>query len=125
MNLIFPSSNNYINGIQIRKCSYFFKCIQKNFPNSVDILRSQCVKSVQVRSLFWSVFSLIRTEYREILRMSPYSVRMRGKIRTRKPPYLDTFHSVISELLETDLRWTTPSKLLRFTSNSQIRTIGI
>ena len=61
----------------MRKWSYFFKCIQKNFPNSVDILRSQYVKSVQVRSLFWSVFSLIRTEYREILRISPYSVRMR------------------------------------------------
>ena len=27
--------------------------------------------------LFWSVFSLIRTEYGEILRISPYSVRMR------------------------------------------------
>ena len=27
--------------------------------------------------LFWSVFSRIRTEYGEILRMSPYSVRMR------------------------------------------------
>ena len=27
--------------------------------------------------LFWSVFSRIRTEYREKLRISPYSVRMR------------------------------------------------
>ena len=27
--------------------------------------------------LFWSAFSLIRTEYREILRISLYSVRMR------------------------------------------------
>ena len=28
-----------------------------------------CVKSVQIRSFFWSVFSRIRTEYREILRI--------------------------------------------------------
>ena len=27
--------------------------------------------------LFWSVFSRIRTEYGEILRISPYSVQMR------------------------------------------------
>ena len=36
-----------------------------------------CVKSVQIQSYFWSVFSRIRTEYGEILRISPYSVRMR------------------------------------------------
>ena len=35
-----------------------------------------CVKSVQIRSYFWSLFSRIRTEYREILCISPYSVRM-------------------------------------------------
>ena len=28
--------------------------------------------------LFWYVFSRIRLEYREILRISPYSVRMQG-----------------------------------------------
>ena len=38
---------------------------------------SNCVKSVQIRSNFWSVFSYIPTEYREILVISPYSVRMR------------------------------------------------
>ena len=27
---------------------------------------SHCVKSVQIRSYFWSVFSCIRTEYRKI-----------------------------------------------------------
>ena len=44
-----------------------------------------CVKSVQIRSNFWSIFSrirteygeILRTEYREILRISPYSVWMR------------------------------------------------
>ena len=36
-----------------------------------------CVKSVQILSFFWSVFSSIRTEYGEILRISPYLVGMR------------------------------------------------
>ena len=36
-----------------------------------------CVKSVQIRSVFWSVFSRIWTEYGKILGISPYSVRMR------------------------------------------------
>ena len=36
-----------------------------------------CAKSVQIRSFFWSLFSHIWIEYGEILRISPYSVRMR------------------------------------------------
>ena len=39
-------------------------------------LVSHCVKSVQIRSFFWSVFSRIRNEYREIRSISLYSVRM-------------------------------------------------
>ena len=35
-----------------------------------------CVKSVQMLSYFWSVFSCIRTEYGDLLRTSPYSVRI-------------------------------------------------
>ena len=55
-----------------------------------------CVKSVQIRSFFWSVFSHIRTEYGEILR---YSVSLRiqadvGKHGPDKTPYLNTFHAV-------------------------------
>ena len=42
-----------------------------------------CVKNVQIRSFFWSIFSRIRTEYGETRSISPYSVRMRQK-RTRK-----------------------------------------
>ena len=46
--------------------------------NLVDIPRNKerCVKCVQIWGFFWSVFSRFRTEYGEILRMSPYSVRM-------------------------------------------------
>ena len=35
-----------------------------------------CVKSVQIQSYFWSVFSCIRTKYGELLRKSSYSVRI-------------------------------------------------
>ena len=34
-----------------------------------------CVKSVHIRSFFWSVFSRIRNEYGDIRNISPYSVR--------------------------------------------------
>ena len=39
--------------------------------------KPHCVKSVEKRSIFWSVFSRIRTKNGEILRNSSYSVRMR------------------------------------------------
>ena len=39
--------------------------------------KDHCVKCVQIRSFFWYVFLRIRTEYGDILRISPYSVRMR------------------------------------------------
>ena len=35
-----------------------------------------CVKSVQIRSFFWCVFSRIRTEYEDIFSTSTYSVRI-------------------------------------------------
>ena len=40
------------------------------------LLGLHCLKSVQIRSFFWSVFSRIWTEYGEMLRISPYSVWM-------------------------------------------------
>ena len=43
-----------------------------------------CVKSTRIRSIFWSVFSCIQTEYGEILRISPYSVRMRENTDQKK-----------------------------------------
>ena len=45
-----------------------------NFPRiSITV---HYVISVQIRSFFWSAFSRIWTEYREIRSISPYSVRM-------------------------------------------------
>ena len=43
------------------------------------------MKSFQIRSFFWSVFSHIRTEYGEILNA--------GKYGPEKTLYLDTFHA--------------------------------
>ena len=46
-------------------------------PAIIENTLDHCVKSVQIRSFFWSVFSRIRTEYGETRSISPYSVRMR------------------------------------------------
>ena len=43
-----------------------------------------CMKSVQIRCIFWSVFSRIRTEYGEIRSISSYSVRMRENTDQKK-----------------------------------------
>ena len=43
-----------------------------------------CVKSVQIRSLFWSVFPCIRTEYEDLRSKSPYSVQMRENTDQKK-----------------------------------------
>ena len=45
---------------------------------------SHCVKSVHIRSFFWSVFSRIQTEYKEILGISPHLVRMRENTDQKK-----------------------------------------
>ena len=46
-------------------------------------LRKKCPYS----ELFWSAFSRIRTEYGEIPRISPYSVRMRENADQNNPEY--------------------------------------
>ena len=43
-----------------------------------------CVKSVEIRSFFWSVFSRIRTECGDLFGKSPYSVRIRENTDQKK-----------------------------------------
>ena len=43
-----------------------------------------CVKSVQIQSFFWSVFSSFWTEYGDLWRKSPYSVRKRENTDQKK-----------------------------------------
>ena len=47
-------------------------------------LKYHCVKCVQMRSFFLSVFSRIRTEYGEIRSISPYSVRIQENTDQKK-----------------------------------------
>ena len=52
---------------------------------------NHCVKSVQIRSFFWSVFSCIWTEYGDWISIfSPNT----GKYGPEKTPPLDSFHAV-------------------------------
>ena len=51
----------------------------QGFASSTESLSPEtkhCVKSVQIRSFFWSIFSCIRTEYVVLLCKSPYSVQI-------------------------------------------------
>ena len=48
------------------------------------ISSAYCVKSFQIRSFFWSVFSHIRTKYGETRSISTYSVRMRENTDQKK-----------------------------------------
>ena len=47
-------------------------------------LLQHCVKSFKIRSFFWPIFSCIRTEYRDLLRKSPYSVRIHENADQKK-----------------------------------------
>ena len=62
-----------------------FEVLQHLFLTNCWINRLyHSVKSVQIRSFFWSVFSNIRTEYGEIPCISPYSVQMRENTDQKK-----------------------------------------
>ena len=55
--------------------NHFCFCLQSSY---------HCLKSVQIRSFFWCVFSCIRIEYRDLLRKSPYSVRIQEDMDQEK-----------------------------------------
>ena len=65
-----------------------FSCLLRRFklreyPTISTVKESyHCVKCVQIQSYFWFVFFFIQTEYGDLLRKSPYSVRIQ-EIRTR------------------------------------------
>ena len=69
------------------KVNFCFSC---TCYMSCTLKRSHYMKSVQIQRFFWFVFSRIRTKYGVSLRIqSEYR-----NTRTRKTPYLDTFHAV-------------------------------
>ena len=80
------------------------------------------VRSVQIRSNFWSVFSRIWTEY-------VFSPNM-GKYGPEITPYLDTFHAVLiyqdtfssdqDNLIKQNLKWYHNSKQCKDKSNCRV-----
>ena len=64
------------------RATYVFRLYVK--VNSFMLLNYHCVKSVQLQSFFWSVFSGIRTEYRDLLRKSSSSVRIKENMDHKK-----------------------------------------
>ena len=64
------------------------KYTSRLFSLQLPSLREKCPYS----ELFWSAFSRIRTEYGEILRISPYSVRMRENMDQNKSEYGHFLH---------------------------------
>ena len=52
--------------------------------NTSAIRQNHCVKSVQMRSYFWSVFSCIQTEFRKLSSLYRYSVSLRIQSEYRK-----------------------------------------
>ena len=54
-----------------------------------------CVKSVQIQSIFWSVFSCIRTEYGDLRSKYPYSVRIQENTDQKKTPYLNSVFDAV------------------------------
>ena len=75
---------------KIFRNSYFVKHQQTATLDCWSFL-IHCLKSVQIRSFFWSVFSRIQTEY---VYLSVFSLNA-GKNGPEKTAYLDTFHVVI------------------------------
>ena len=60
-------------------------------------LRNTLRKKCPYSEFFWSVFSFIRTEYGDLLRKYPCSIRMQ-EIRTRKTAKTDISHGVTAAL---------------------------
>ena len=71
------------------------------------LVKQHCVKSFQIWSLFRSVFSCIRAEYRDLresffAEFTEFFQSEYRKIWPSKTPYLDTFHAVKTGQLLSD-----------------------
>ena len=96
------SQNSFQNSFQnwSQKFFFFFVQIRSSFSWALKWTRAiHYVKSVQIRSFFWSVFSCIWTEYGDIRGIqSEYA-----KSGPEKILYLGTFHTVF--LCRTNIRF--------------------
>ena len=66
---------------------------------------SHCVKSVQIRSFFWSVLSPIWTEHPDLFHKSPYLVQMRGNTDQTNSIFGHFSRSVFGGFLGINLTW--------------------
>ena len=67
-----------------------------DFRKYTKLRNSHCVKSVQIRSNFWSVFFRIRRDMKYLSVFSPNA----GKYGPEITPYLDTFQAVSLTILQ-------------------------
>ena len=68
---------NFVVYTEFRRNSKMYEFWNSETRRVQNFQNIYCVKSVQIRSFFWSVFSCIWTEYGYLTRKSPYSVQMR------------------------------------------------
>ena len=82
-----PECENVILCIAILLKAADYLQMRSNYLPAVSFLvriDTHCVKSVQIRSFFWAVSSCIRTEYGDLFRKSPYSVRLQENTDQKK-----------------------------------------
>ena len=56
----------------------------QDISSDIKMLMKHCVRSVQIRSFLWSVFSYIWTEYGDLLRKSSYSLQTQENTDQKK-----------------------------------------
>ena len=69
--------------VRIYRSEFINKTKDRVISWDIDMF-SHCVKTVQVRSFFWSVFSHIWTKYGDLLCKFPYSVQIWGNRDQKK-----------------------------------------
>ena len=100
---IFSVKPSFVAAIQFKQK---LQIVLENMENIRKTLENIIFHSVKCpySELFWSTFSRTRTEYGEILRISPYSVRMRTRItpntNTCYAVFISRFFKLFSQPLE-------------------------
>ena len=91
----------FLHSYTISQFLFTFLSFTEAFPTIQSFWWYHCVKSIQTRSSFWSVFSHIPLEYGNFLRKSL------GKYGPGKTSYLDTFHTAYL-YQNVDVKWFPP-----------------
>ena len=87
--------------MKLMNCSFIFfssSSLRKICQNMGFLWPVHRMKSVRIRSFFWSIFSRIQRDTKYLSVFSPNA----GKYRPEKSPYLDTFHTVVYSRIRTE-----------------------